>query len=191
MLDLSPLFELRLWTPRLELRVPTDRELIDLRDLAHAGIHPPEVMPFAIPWTDEPYSEDFVVAYYRRQRAVWQPQAWNLHLGIWAEGRLAGVQGMRANQFAQTREVETGSWLGQSFQGQGYGTEMRAAVLELAFRGLAARRALSGALDGNTASHRVSEKLGYRVVGRNRVAPRGAPVGHTIREITGPEWRSP
>jgi RimJ/RimL family protein N-acetyltransferase len=38
--------------------------------------------------------------------------------------------------FAVLREVHTGSWLGQRYQGQGLGTEMRSAVLHLGFAGL-------------------------------------------------------
>ena len=73
--------------------------------------------------------------------------------------------------------MKTGSWLGRSFQGRGIGTEMRAAVLELAFRGLGAATAESGALEGNAASARVSEKLGYRHDGLERGRPtrRGCP----------------
>ena len=41
--DAWPLFGLRLRTEHLELRLPTDDELIELLDLARAGIHPPAV----------------------------------------------------------------------------------------------------------------------------------------------------
>jgi hypothetical protein len=57
-MEISPLFGLRLRTPRLELRLPTDDELVELRELAHAGVHPPDEMPFAVAWTDAPYSEE-------------------------------------------------------------------------------------------------------------------------------------
>jgi RimJ/RimL family protein N-acetyltransferase len=53
---------------------------------------------------------------------------------------------------------------------------MRAAVLELAFTGLGADVALSGALEGNVASARVSEKLGYEPAGEGVQSPRGQPV---------------
>jgi len=72
--------------------------------------------------------------------------------------------------------VETGSWLGSAWQGQGYGTEMRAAALRFAFEGLGAVAAGSAALQGNVASRRVSERLGYRDNGIGFVAPRGVPV---------------
>ncbi len=189
--DLAPLYGLRLRTPRLELRLPTHDELVELRDVARAGIHPPQEMPFAVPWTDEPYAEGFVVAFHELQLADWRPDDWSLNLVVWAEGEVAGTQGMVAKNFAETRAVGTGSWLGARFQGRGYGTEMRAAVLELAFGGLGAEIARSGALDGSVASLRVSQKLRYRIAGRSELSPRGVPVGHTDLELAREEWRSP
>jgi RimJ/RimL family protein N-acetyltransferase len=53
---------------------------------------------------------------------------------------------------------------------------MRAAVLALAFDGLGAVEARSGAIEGNDASARVSEKLGYVEVEGGTVSPRGTPV---------------
>jgi RimJ/RimL family protein N-acetyltransferase len=68
---------------------------------------------------------------------------------------------------------------------------MRTAVLELAFRGLRANVARSGAIEGNAASLRVSQKLGYRVVGSGTVSPRGVEVGHTDVELRREDWRPP
>jgi RimJ/RimL family protein N-acetyltransferase len=68
---------------------------------------------------------------------------------------------------------------------------MRAAVLELAFRDLGARRAESGWLEENAASARVSEKLGYREVGRRELGPRGTPVVEHQMEMLREEWRCP
>lgn len=48
--DHFPLIELRLTTPRLELRLPSPEELGALADLAAGGIHDPDVMPFLVPW---------------------------------------------------------------------------------------------------------------------------------------------
>lgn len=190
-MDISPLFDLRLRTPRLELRLPTRPELEELRELARAGVHPPEEMPFAVAWTDEPYSEEWVVAFHKQQRAAWRPEDWDLELGVWADGELAGIQGLFAKDFALSRTVGTGSWLGARFQRGGIGTEMRTAVLELAFRGLGAEVAQSGAIEGNIASLRVSEKLGYRLAGRGTVSPRGVEVGHDDVELRREDWRPP
>jgi len=189
-MDLAPLYALRLRTPRLELRLGTGDELLELKELALHGVHPPDFMPFAVAWTDEPGLESFL-AYHEQQLASWTPEAWRLNLLVWAEGSLAGTQGITADRFAETRTVETGSWLGAAFQRRGYGTEMRAAVLELAFGGLGAERARSGYLPGNDASRRVSEKLGYRVVGASMLAPRGTPLEHTDVEIRREDWRAP
>jgi RimJ/RimL family protein N-acetyltransferase len=87
--------------------------------------------------------------------------------------------------------VDTGSWLGHAFQRQGLGTEMRAALLELAFRKLGARTATSGSVLGNESSKRVSEKLGYEIVGKSTIAPRGEPVDKYDFRIEGARWRSP
>jgi hypothetical protein len=57
--DLAPLFALRLRTPRVELRLPTEDELAQLARVAEQGIHPPEEMPFLVPWTDAIGSPSF------------------------------------------------------------------------------------------------------------------------------------
>jgi RimJ/RimL family protein N-acetyltransferase len=188
--DIAPLFGLRLRTPRLELRLPVDDELEQLRDVALAGVHPPEFMPFAVAWTDDPGLSDFL-DYHAMRRRDWEADAWSLELGVWLEGEPAGVQALMAESFARDRAVGTGSWLGERFQRRGVGTEMRTAVLELAFRGLGAEVARSGAIDGNEASLRVSQKLGYRIAGRSTVSPRGVEVGHTNLELRREEWRPP
>jgi RimJ/RimL family protein N-acetyltransferase len=189
-MDLTPLFALRLRTPQLELRLPTAEELDALREVALGGIHPPEFMPFTVAWTDDPALTEFQ-AYHEMRRRAWRPDEWHLELAVFVEARPAGVQALESKDFAGTLTVGTGSWLGRSFQGRGVGTEMRAAALELAFRGLGAEVARSGAVDGNFASLRVSEKLGYRVIGRGTVAPRGVELAHTDVALRREDWRPP
>jgi RimJ/RimL family protein N-acetyltransferase len=89
------------------------------------------------------------------------------------DGRVIGTQGLGSREFAVTREVQTGSWIGLRHQGHGIGTEMRAAVLSFAFDHLAAVRARSAAFTDNPASLRVSEKLGYRRDGTETLVRRG------------------
>jgi RimJ/RimL family protein N-acetyltransferase len=163
-MDLTPLYGLRLRTDRLELRWPDEDEIAELGRLAQTGVHDPDEMPFLVPWTDrigEPgFLEEFV-GFHQRLRREWTADSWSLELGVWAADQLIGVQGVTAHDFAASHEVKTGSWLAQRFHGRGFGTEMRAAVLELAFHGLGAETAVSSALDGIDASLRVSQKLGY------------------------------
>ena len=104
-----------------------------------------------------------------RCRADWKPESWNLYLVVRHEGRVMGAQDVGARDFARLGEVSTGSWLGREYQGRGFGTEMRAAVLALAFDGLGALTAASGAREENAASLGVSHALGYRDNGTQRV----------------------
>ena len=163
-MDLSPLYGLRLRTDRLELRWPDEDELVALAQLARAGVHAPEEMPFVVPWTDRsqqpPFVEEFVGFHFGLRRD-WREDSWDLELGVWAADELIGVQAVEAQDFRDTLVVKTGSWLGKGFHSRGFGTEMRAAVLELAFHGLGAQTAFSSSLDGAEASLRVSRKLGY------------------------------
>ena len=195
MSDVTPLYGLRLRTPRLKLRLGSHDELVALGRLAEEGIHPPEEMPFAVAWSDrigEPnFVDDVLVAYHEQTLAAWNAGDWTLNLLVWTDGELIGTQGVGAKEFAERRTVETGSWLGRRFQRRGHGTEMRAAVLELAFRGLGAEAAESGALSGNEASYRVSEKLGYHVAGTSTVAPRGEPVEHYDLRVERAGWQAP
>ena len=158
-----PLFDLRLRTPRLELRLPTDDDLLALAAVARAGVHDLPESPFLVPWDELPspaFERQFLLHWWR-VRGTWSPDDWTLGLAVLAEGRPIGIQDLMARDFAHRRTVLTGSWLGLEHQGQGYGTEMRAAVLALAFEELGALVAESGYVDGNEASGRVSAKLGY------------------------------
>jgi RimJ/RimL family protein N-acetyltransferase/predicted GNAT family acetyltransferase len=185
-----PLTRLRVRTPRLELRLGTDTELRQLGRVAMAGIHDPDVMPFEFPWTDD-VSEESVLDFHRERLRAFTPEDWSLGLVVFYRGRPIGIQSLDANRFAETRRVTTGSWLGQEWQGQGLGTEMRAAVLQLAFGGLAADVAVSGAIAGNPPSLGVSRKLGYEVVGAHLVSPRGEPLEHTDLELRREHFRPP
>lgn len=188
--DYWPLQGLRLTTPRLELRLPTDVELGQLADLAALGIHDPAVMPFLVPWTDLPPAERgrSVLQWAWRLKATWTPQSWSLPLAVFLNGHTVGMQTVRAAEFAVLREVTTGSWLGLDHQGQGIGTEMRAAALHLAFDGLEARYATSGAREDNAASHRVSTKLGYVDDGVERHVVRDQAVAFRRLRLSREQW---
>jgi RimJ/RimL family protein N-acetyltransferase len=183
---------LRLRTERLELRLPTREEIVLLAQVAEAGVHPPEQMPFRVAWTDgagKPGFVESVLDYHLGSLRDWTPERWSLDLSVWAGGEPIGVQGMRAEGFADARRVETGSWLGQRFQGQGYGTEMRVAMLDLAFLGLGAVAAESGYAGDNLQSKGVSAKLGYESAGEGWESPRGEPIRHLKLAVTAARWR--
>jgi RimJ/RimL family protein N-acetyltransferase len=174
-MDAWPLRHLVLRTPRLELRPDDDEGLFELVEVAKEGVHDPAEMPFTVPWTDWIAGDNGfgMVQFYWGQRAKVAARDWTINFLVRHEGKVIGTQSMSAHDFGVLREVHTGSWLGQKFQGSGLGTEMRIAVLQFAFDHLDARTATSAAWVGNHASNRVSEKLGYVRDGVIAVAPRG------------------
>ncbi|MDP9482299.1 MAG: GNAT family N-acetyltransferase [Chloroflexota bacterium] len=172
---LWPLYDLRLRTERLELRLPDEDELAELCRVARAGIHPAGEMPFGIPWSVKPspqFEREFL-QFHLGLRASWTSQAWNLELAVFLEGQPIGSQGLEATGFPTLRAVGTGSWLGMPFQRRGIGSEMREAILALAFDGLGAEIATSEAFLDNPASAGVSRRLGYAGNGFGRLAPQG------------------
>jgi RimJ/RimL family protein N-acetyltransferase len=188
--NLEPLWDIRVRTPRLELRLPTEEELVELFRVAEAGIHPPEEMPFYVPWTDD-LSLDAFVEFHRGAWEAWRPENWSLNLIAFLDGHPIGSQGVDGESFTARREVVTGSWLGAPHQGKGLGKEQRAGVLELAFGGLGAATALSGSFAHNVKSQRVSERLGYRLTGTRTMLSRGEPVEHYDYRLDRADWRSP
>lgn len=187
-----PLFGLRLRTEHLELRLPTDDELLELMDLARSGIHPPDEMPFGVAWSTmpSPAFERGYLAYHWENRSGWTADAWELGLATWLDGRAIGMQGMHARRFAALRTVGTGSWVGRDHQGLGYGKEMRTAMLALAFDGLGALVAETEAFTDNAASAGVSRALGYEENGWGGLAPEGVLRETQRFRMTVERWRS-
>ncbi|MGH3913189.1 MAG: GNAT family N-acetyltransferase [Pseudonocardiaceae bacterium] len=173
--DPWPLRHLLLRTPRLTLRPDDDEGLYELVALALRGVHSPAEMPFLHPWTDQPPDElaRGALQHHWAMRSQLSPTDWTVDFLVRHEGRVIGTQSLSGKDFAITREVRTGSWLGLAHQRQGFGTEMRAAVLLLAFDHLGAATARSGAFTDNLASLRVSEQLGYRPDGSSVLTRRG------------------
>jgi RimJ/RimL family protein N-acetyltransferase len=185
-----PLFGLRLSTPRLELRVPDLADLAQLAETAVAGVHDPGSQPFLVPWTDGSPEEVArgTLQFHWRMLGQWSPSQWSLNFVTVLDGQVIGTQSIDARNFATLREVGTGSWLGRAQHGNGFGTEMRAAVLELAFAGLDAQSATSEAFADNAASYAVSRKLGYTDDGIARHVVRGQAVTGRRLRLDRPGW---
>jgi RimJ/RimL family protein N-acetyltransferase len=186
-----PLFDLRLRTPHLELRLPTDEDLLELARVARAGVMDQGRRFFGVPWNELPspaFERQFLLHWWS-VRASWSPTYWNLGLAVVSDGQPIGIQNMMARDFAVRRTVATASWLGQAYQGRGYGTEMRAAILALAFDGLGAEVAESGYFPGNEPSARVSEKLGYTPNGEEIFGVSGQRTVEQRVLVTPGAWR--
>lgn len=178
-----PLHGLRIRTPRLELRLPDEALLDELASVGAGGVHAPDRMPFIVPWTDGEPDEVGRATYQHVLGTIagWTEKDWHLSLAVLHEGKAVGRQDVMGREFGVRREVMTGSWLGLPHQGQGIGTEMRAAALHLAFEGLGARYAVSDARTDNAGSLGVSRRLGYEPDGLQIEVIRGEAV--TLRRL--------
>lgn len=170
-----------------DLRMTALREadVPEVLDVVAGGIHDPAWTPFLFPWTDAP-AEEMPANYVRffastLTRTV--DGGVSLELVVRRNGRVVGMQGLNGPDVARTRRLETGSWLGLPFQGQGLGTRMRRMVCALAFDGLGLDAVTSSAWEDNAASRRVSEKVGYRETGRGEAERRGVPTGEVYFEL--------
>jgi RimJ/RimL family protein N-acetyltransferase len=172
-----PLLGLRIQAGPVELAGITDDLLGPLADLAAAGIHAPDAMPFSFPWTAVPPEElprNFA-QYHWKERAAFSPDNWSAQLAVFWHGELAGVQGIMTKDYLVTRTGETGSWLGLAFQAKGIGTAMRQVLCAFMFDRLGADHITSTAFTDNPASRAVSRKVGYTENGWRRVQRQGKP----------------
>ena len=175
--EVFPPFALRISCGPLELRVLRDDDLPELVELVRGGIQVPGLpMPFLRDWHEEafePGSPDGFpttsLSWWWTQRASFAPDDWRLALVVRRDGVLVGMQDLHATDFALTRLVMTGSWLGSAHQGMGTGTLIRQLVVGFAFDELGADQCESGYIVGNRASAAVSRKVGYVNNGQRRI----------------------
>ena len=184
-----PLYDVVVRTPRLELRLPDEDQLVALATLAGQGVHDPSWMPMS-GWTDQPSPqlERGVLHWHWGQRANWRPEQWSFDVVALVDGEVVGTQGMAARDFSVVRSVETGSWLGRRFQGKGIGKEMRSAMVHLAFDGLGALVATSVFWHDNAPSRGVSASLGYEPNGERWASRRGVRDREEIVQLTRERW---
>jgi RimJ/RimL family protein N-acetyltransferase len=186
-----PLFDLRVCTPRLELRYVDDELASELAQLAARGIHDPAYMPFGMPWTDvpSPQLERSSMRWYWRGRAELSPESWRIELAVIVDAVAVGTTGLMANDFPTLRQFESGSWLGREYQGKGIGKEMRQATLHLGFGGLGAEYATTTAWHDNGPSLGVTRSLGYNEEGRRRAVRRGEATEQIGFRLHHDDWR--
>lgn len=183
-----PPLDVSVITPRLELCGATDELLEQLAPIVRSGkatADPP-------PWDDpsafyEPDPDERVRKWLQgiwRGRATVSPEHWRLYFVVLVDGKTVGMQGLIGAGFDSFGTVETSSWISSDVRQRGTGTETRAAILHLAFDGLAAEEAHSEAAVDNAGSNRISERLGYERNGTAWATHQGQPV-------LGQRWRLP
>jgi RimJ/RimL family protein N-acetyltransferase len=178
-------------TPRLALVGATDERLGQLIPMVRAGVADSDPPAFNDPvslYEDSPGRE------WQWLRSVWagrarvDPSFWRLHFVVTVDGEPVGMQDLIGIEFAKFGVVSTFSWLGTGHRRRGIGAEMRHAVLHLAFAGLAAREATSHAFLDNSASNRISVRLGYRPNGTTWATRRGQPALMQRWRLTRDGW---
>ncbi|MFE0651292.1 GNAT family N-acetyltransferase [Streptomyces sp. NPDC059534] len=185
-----PLKALRVRTPRLELRLPSEEELGEVAEVAARGVSDGGARTFLTGWTELPPEgrARYVLQGYWGRLGRWTPEDWALDLVAFHEGRAVGVQSMRAAEFGLRREIVSGSWLGAAHQGKGLGTEMRLGMLHLAFEELGTVSATSASFSENLSAVTVSRKLGYRPDGITRDVLNGEVVESTRFRLSREDW---
>ncbi len=139
---------------------------------------------------ESPELERGVLQFAWGRRAALSRDDWSLPFVVSRDGVPMGVQELSARHFPVRRTVESGSWLVQREQGRGIGTEMRAAVLHLAFAGLGADEALSGSFADNPVSAAVSRRNGYEANGEETVVREGQAARMLRWVLTRPRWEA-
>jgi [ribosomal protein S5]-alanine N-acetyltransferase len=173
----------RLETARLVLRT------LELADAAQAQVLFPvwEVVRFLatrVPW---PYPEDGVLTHYRDRAlpAMERGQEWHWSLRLKTDpGQMIG-----SISLMNTEDENRGFWIGVPWQRQGLMSEAVEVVTdywfdELGFPVLRVPKAVP-----NTASRRISEKTGMRVVALEERDFVSGRFPAEIWEITAEEWR--
>lgn len=185
-MSLYPLLNIQVITPRLELRGATDKLLEELAPLVRSG----KAMADPPPWDDpSPFYEPDPDARVRkwlqgtwRGRGTVRADLWRLSFAVMVDGEPVGPQDLAGHDFNDFGTVESTSWVSSDVRESGIGTEMRAAILHLAFEGLGAAEAHSEAAVDNVGSNAVSDRLGYLPNGVAWAAHQGKPV-------LGQRWR--
>ena len=187
-----PLLELRVRTPRLELRAATDELLDQLADLVRSGKTHADPAPYDDPMSFYETDPDLRVAKWLR--AIWrgrgrvEPDAWRLYFVVLVDGRPVGEQTLTGVSFSALGTVTTFSWLSADERGRGLGREMREAILHLAFDGLAAKEAGSDAFVDNAGSNAISRGLGYAPNGSDWATRQGEPALLNRWRLTRDSW---
>ncbi|GGO31745.1 GNAT family N-acetyltransferase [Deinococcus humi] len=186
-----PPLDLKVITPKLELRGATDALLTQLLPIVREGVAERQPDPFDDPmslYDDNPVRERKWLQAIWRGRGTVRPDAWRLYFVVMLGEEAVGMQDLIGVNFDTFRTVTSFSWLAPGARQQGLGREMRAAILHLAFEGFGAAQASSEAFFDNVASNRVSEALGYQANGHDWATRRGEPAVLNRWRLTRDVW---
>ena len=147
----------------MEMSPVRESDYSELAAIATGGVRKNDVPAFLVDWdsgSDEEIARS-IAQYQWSTRANFRVDDWTIEFTVRVGGRVIGVQGVSAKDFTRSRSVSTGSWLAVHEQGKGYGTRMRRATVAAFADEFDVETFHSAYFEGNDASRRVSEKLGY------------------------------
>ena len=185
---LWPLHGIRLTTPDLALTAMAEPDLPLVLSVLPADL---DLNPHATTYAGlsrDANRRAIVMQGYWRALGLWSPSDWMLPFVVRRDGEVIGVQWLEGPDYLTDRTVDSSSWLAAGERGRGFGRQMRAAVLDLAFGPLQAEAAISSAVTGNAASLGVSLSLGYRTT-HTSVLPHSGEVLQHVR-LERDEWRA-
>ncbi|GAA2035635.1 GNAT family protein [Terrabacter terrae] len=177
-----PLHGIRLRTAELDLRVMTEADLPTLCELLPDDL---QMNPHATTYAgldNRANRRAVLMQGYWRALGMWSPDDWALPFVVRSGDHVLGVQWLEGPDWRADRTVDSSSWLLPGARGKGLGTQMRSAVLALAFDRLGASAAISSAVVDNGASLGVSRALGYRETHRSVLEHSGEALQHVRLE---------
>lgn len=191
MLSFAPL-QVQVSTPRIGLVGATDDLLGQLQPLVRDGKATADPAPFDDPMSL--YEQDPAVRVHKWLQGVWRgrgsvtPESWRLSFAVVLDGQPVGMQELIGDHFDTYGTVVSFSWLSSDVRRRGIGTEMRQAILHLAFEGLNAAEATSEAFLDNAGSNGISRALGYTENGVDWATRRGEPGLLQRWRLTREDW---
>ena len=154
-------------TPRLTLRSARPEDA----DQWRAFVGDPRVARWTASWA-HPIDEAFLA---KRLGTPYPPER-GFYGSICREGEIIGA--------AALTDGVLGYMLRRDTFGQGYATEVARALIDYGFNTLGLSEVTAGTMDGNRASERVLEKLGFV-----RTGPAPFPNAFSGRDLPGTGWR--
>ncbi|MBM3788516.1 MAG: GNAT family N-acetyltransferase [Acidobacteria bacterium] len=155
-------------TPRLILRPPT---LADLDAIQTAKEEVWHDLQLWMSWAHDDQRPRSALEAYIRQTMDYQNRDSVALCGFErTTGEFAVSTGLELSE-SEPGVYETGYWVARKFRDRGIATEAATAAIRYAFHHLSARSITIGYLQGNEASRRIVEKLGFTKL---RVLPEGA-----------------
>src|SRR5699024_6428763 len=121
----------------ISLRVMRDEDIAVLSDATPADLFGPDIPEHAFGWLFDAHNSPALFRWEHRVQMT--PAHWSLDLVVCKHNQVIGSVDMRANDFPNTKSIETGSWIYHRFQGRGIGTLVSNAVAQLSFHHLCAK----------------------------------------------------